>query len=98
MGAYGCWKYAASTPKRLASMIAGGGSEADAKSVAQTQIWAIHGIDDYVVPITQSEKMVKTVRPYGGDAVLTRLRGVDQGSWKVFQNSPRINLEWLFSR
>lgn len=100
MGAYGCWKYAASKPKRFAAMIAvaGGGDESDAERIAGTPIWAIHGIDDQVVPITESEKMVNATKAYGGEAILKRLPDVDHGSWKVFQESPRVYLDWLFSK
>jgi predicted peptidase len=100
MGAYGCWHYATTMPSRFAAVIAvaGGGDESRAALAAQTPIWAIHGEDDKVIPLAESQAMVDAINAQGGEATLTLLPKVGHDSWKVFQNAPQIYLDWMFSK
>ena len=73
MGGYGAWRTAAAYPAQFAAIapICGGGQSNDAEALADLPIWAFHGANDEVVPVTESERMVEAVRSAGGTPKLT---------------------------
>lgn len=75
MGGYGAWRVAATHPDRFAAIvpIAGGGDPESATALIKLPIWAFHGAMDDVVPVTESERMIDSVRAVGGSPRLTVL-------------------------
>jgi len=99
MGGYGTWHTAAVHPELFAAIvpICGGGDPEQAASLANMPIWAFHGANDDVVPLTQSERMVEAIREAGGKPRFTVLP--DAGHAIGESTYRRSELwEWLFKQ
>jgi predicted peptidase len=97
MGGYGAWRLAATYPERFAAAlpICGGGEpESMAKTLRRVPIWAFHGAKDAVVPLSETEDMVRAVRRAGGDVRLTVYPDVEHNSWAQTYDNPKI-YDWL---
>lgn len=83
MGGYGVWHLALKQPERFAALvpICGGGIPPLAHKLSNMPIWAFHGSEDKVVPLSASQKMVDAVNESGGHAKLTVYDGVGHNSW-----------------
>ena len=89
MGGYGSWALAAEYPERFAAVapICGGGNRIMAFRLKNVPVWAFHGAKDSVVPLKQSEEMVKAIKARGGDAKLTVYPDTGHDSWtKTYKN------------
>ncbi|MBX3439236.1 MAG: prolyl oligopeptidase family serine peptidase [Planctomycetaceae bacterium] len=98
MGGYGAWALATRAPDRFAAVvpIAGGGDPAFAKRLVNVPLWAVHGADDEVVSVTQSQAMISAIHEAGGDPCFTELPEVGHQTWPVvFRDSSEI-LIWMF--
>lgn len=104
MGAAGAWKVAAAAPKRFAAMvtIAGGANPRIANKLTALPIWAFHGVQDDVVPISSTARLINAIRESGGAPRFTALAEKghniaievlsDEGtiSWMLDQNTSTI--------
>lgn len=98
MGGYGCWKLAAELPRTFAAMAAvcGGGNPKWAPKLQHTPIWAFHGDQDRVVPVTQTLEMVQALQAVGAPVKLTVYEGVGHDSWTETYDNPELYV-WLTS-
>lgn len=97
MGGYGSWRLATVAPERFAAAapICGGGDpEAVDEAIGQTTIWAFHGQQDKVVPVTDSHTMVDAVNLAGGAARLTIYPKAGHDSWTKTYDNPMF-YDWL---
>jgi predicted peptidase len=96
MGGYGTWLFAELHPERFAAIapICGGGEPQFAHNLKDTPIWAFHGNKDDIVPIEESEIMVKAVEEAGGKVKFTVYEGVGHNSWVRAYEDPEL-YEWL---
>jgi predicted peptidase len=108
MGGYGTWAWAFRSPQRFAAAapICGGApiffrSPAGAQRLRQTghpilklPIWAFHGQDDPVVPVSESELPIRNLQEAGGDVRLTLYAGVGHNSWERAYADPQL-FDWL---
>lgn len=64
LGSYGTMKYVGEYPDRVAAAISicGGGDVNDACNLAQVPIKVIHGDKDFIVPLSESQKIVNAVK------------------------------------
>ena len=64
LGSYGTMKYIGEYPDRVAAAISicGGGDVNDACNLAQVPIKVIHGDKDFIVPLSESQKIVNAVK------------------------------------
>lgn len=64
LGSYGTMKYVGEYPNRVAAAISicGGGDLNDACNLAQVPIKVIHGDKDFIVPLSESQKIVNAVK------------------------------------
>src|SRR6185295_11116779 len=92
MGGYGTWSLATRHPERFAAVapICGGGERIRLLLLNETQksalrnlgIWAFHGAKDGVVPLEESERMVKAATAAGNiDSKLTVYPEANHDSW-----------------
>lgn len=92
MGGYGTWSLAMKHPERFAAVvpICGGGrlidvliSRGPKREKLQTLgVWAFHGAKDPTVPVSESERMVETLRKAGAnDVKLTIYPEAAHNSW-----------------
>ena len=57
-------------------------------------IWAFHGAKDKVVPLKESEEMVKMIKARGGNAKLTVYPEAGHDSWTETYNNPEL-YDWF---
>lgn len=92
MGGYGTWKLGLLHPERFAAIvpICGGGEWIDVRlagrekleSLRDLAVWAFHGARDEVVPLSESERMVKALKELGVKEVrLTVYPEAGHDSW-----------------
>ncbi len=107
MGGYGTWRLGLTHPEKFAALvpICGGGNLIDAilgpgdkgATWKNLPIWAFHGAKDAVVPLDESERMVKALKKYGVKEVkLTVYPEANHNSWTETYNNPGL-YEWLLS-
>lgn len=101
MGGQGAWYAAATQPRRFAAMleVCGGGDPTWATDYQGIPIWALHGQDDKVVPISRGREMILALTEAGHFPELryTEYPGVGHNSWgRTFQRDDVF--EWLFSQ
>ena len=109
MGGYGTWKLGLQHAERFAALapICGGGSMIDVllgtrdkkgEPLKGLPIWAFHGAKDDVVPVDESERMVKRLQKLGATKVtLTIYPEAGHDSWKEAYSDPKF-YEWLLQQ
>lgn len=100
MGGYGTFALCARQPERFAAAvpICGGGDLFDARQLTKLPMWVFHGEADNVVPVDESQRMVKVMNAAEGQhAKLTTYPGVGHNSWdKAY--SDEAMWDWLFEQ
>lgn len=99
MGGFSVVATAAAYPKEFAAIvpIAGGGGSDDAKNLRDIPLWAFHGGNDQVVPVTESERMVDAIKNAGGNAKLTILPNAEHGICDDVLGREEL-WQWLFAQ
>jgi predicted peptidase len=99
MGGFGTWSLAAHQPKRFAALvpICGGGEPIVTMLFPKIPVWVFHGAKDFVVPIERSEKMVETMKKFGGHVKFTVYPEAGHDSWTEAYNNPEL-YEWLLQQ
>lgn len=98
LGSYGTMKYVGEYPDRVAAAISicGGGDINDACNLAQVPIKVIHGDKDFIVPLSESQKIVNAIKKCNKEAPVEFqiIKGGNHGS---VENLYRHNelYEWL---
>lgn len=104
MGGYGVWDAIERWPAYFAAAvpIAGAGSPALASRLVDLPIWAFHGADDKVVPVSGSRDMIQAIRGAGGRPCYTEYPASDHGVWgqayDLSGNSNNPLYDWLFAQ
>ncbi len=108
MGGYGTWKLGLHHAQKFAAIapVCGGGSMIDViiggwdkgAPLKSLSIWAFHGAKDDVVPLDESERMVKQCKKFGvKDVTLTVYPEAKHDSWKLTYADPKF-YEWLLKQ
>ncbi|MEW5803921.1 MAG: prolyl oligopeptidase family serine peptidase [bacterium] len=73
MGGAGVWNLAIRHPDRFAAIapICGYGDPSQVLPLLKVPVWVFHGAKDIVIPVLESERMVKALKNYGGRVQLT---------------------------
>jgi predicted peptidase len=108
MGGYGAWDLATSCPERFAAFapVCGGGeyisvllTKYDGRhdALKSLPVWAFHGGKDNVVPVAESERMVKFLKDYEVREVkLTVYPEAQHNSWTQTYDNPEL-YSWFLS-
>lgn len=98
MGGYQAWHMAARHPDKFTAVvpICGGGDVETACNLKSMPIWAFHGEQDSVVPLSTTQDMVDAVNECGGDARLTVYPDLQHDSWTATYANPEV-YDWLLS-
>lgn len=98
MGGYGTWGLLARRPALFAAAIpiCGGGNPKKADRIANTPLWVFHGEQDDVIPVSESEAMVRAVRDAGGRVEWTVYPNVSHDSWSATYEA-QATYDWLLS-
>lgn len=99
MGGYGVWWLAMLYPARFAAVapICGGGIPGEAHRLKHLPVWAFHGADDDLVPLSESERMVNALRAVEGNVRFTVYPGVKHDSWTQTYENPQL-YEWFLAQ
>ena len=100
MGGYGTLHFAGKYPDELtaAVSICGGGNTADACRLARVPLWIQHGDKDYIVPMSESTKIVKAVKACNpnADIKFTEIESGDHSNVERLFHQDAL-YDWLFS-
>jgi predicted peptidase len=98
MGGFGTFHLAGLYPKYFAALapICGGGHGSFAENLKTIPTWAFHGDADEIVPVQESQRMIRAIKKAGGNAKLTTYKGVGHDSWTQTYDNPKF-YEWLLS-
>lgn len=98
MGGYGTWELAMEFPHRFAAIvpISGGGTMPGACTLRHLPVWAFHGAQDQVVPVSHTEEFVERLRGCDGHIRYTRYEDAGHDAWTRTYANPAL-YEWLLS-
>ena len=100
LGGYGTLEFAGKYPNRIAAAVAicGGGINSDACNLGKVPIWVQHGDKDFVVKISESEKIVAAIKKCNPNANLTftKIIGGTHSSVEQLFHENAI-YDWMFS-
>jgi predicted peptidase len=106
MGGYGTWNLGTTYPEKFAAIapICGGGEaisvlltgyDGRSAEIKSLPVWAFHGAKDPVVPISESERMVKLMKDAGCKEVeFTVYPEAEHNCWTETYNNPKL-YEWF---
>ena len=100
MGGHGSWMLAAFRPDLFAAVmpICGSGNVEEAPKFVQTQLWAVHGEADDVVPVTGSRDMIDAILKMGGHPHYSEYSGVGHNCWERAYSDEEGALAWMFAQ
>jgi len=96
MGGYGTWSLAAAYPRRFAALapICAGGDPTTVAALHAIPVWAFHGADDPIVPLSAGQQMVATLRASGGAVRFTVYPETAHDSWTRTYDNPEL-YDWF---
>ncbi len=98
LGSYGTMKYVGTYPERVAAAVSicGGGDINDACNLTQVPIKVIHGDKDFIVPLSESRKIVNAVKKCNDKAPIEFeiVKGANHGSVEDFYRHIEL-YDWL---
>jgi predicted peptidase len=97
MGGLGTWQTAAAFPHTFAAIapICGMSDIPEVPRLTGIPIWAFHGAQDENVPVTESRKMIDSLRKSGADARLTVYPDLAHDCWTMTYRDSRLYLWFL---
>lgn len=98
MGGYGTWYMAFAYLERFAAIapVCGAGIRSSAQRLSNIPIWVFHGDKDPIVPVEESDFLVRAIKEQGGAVKYTRYEGMGHGSWVPAYDNPEL-YEWFLS-
>ena len=98
-GGYGTWSFITKHPDVFAAAVPlCGGGDPSRIGVARTlPIWAFHGGQDPVVPVTESRTLIAALRRAGSPVKYTEYPNVGHDVWIRAYAEPEL-AEWLFTQ
>ena len=101
LGGYGTLHFAGKHADKITAAVAicGGGNVSDGCKLGTIPLWIQHGDKDYIVPVSESEKVVNAIRKCNEKAkrIVTIIKGGNHGSGEnIFQQDAMYN--WLFEQ
>jgi predicted peptidase len=103
MGGYATWELSTEHPEKFAAVapICGGGSRElgfpqRVCNLKNTPVWAFHGAKDSIVPLSESEVLVETLKACGGNVKLTVYPELNHDSWTVTYENPEL-YQWFLA-
>ncbi len=101
LGGYGTLHFAGKHADKITAAVAicGGGNVSDGCKLATIPLWVQHGDKDYIVPVSESKKIVEAVKKCdeNADVTLTIIKGGNHGSVERLFHEDAI-YDWLFKQ
>ncbi|MCF2444815.1 hypothetical protein L0657_12675 [Dyadobacter sp. CY345] len=97
-GGYGSWHFASVHPEMFAAAvpICGAGNTGFASKLVNVGIWAFHGENDALAPVSGSRDMIAGIKKAGGKPRYSEFPGAGHDIWKNVHSTPGL-LDWLFA-
>jgi predicted peptidase len=98
-GAYGVWQVAIQNPARFASLtaICGVAPGYYVKWLKDMPIWVFHGEDDNVIPISESDNVVRELKANGQNVRFTRYPNTGHDAWTKTFDNPEL-FKWMLEQ
>jgi len=101
MGGMGAWDILYREPKLFAAAVPMSGG-ADLKTVPVIKsipVWAFHGSDDDIVPVSATRDTIQALRDAGGNPLYTEVAGGKHTIWEpIYDDYSHTLYPWLFSQ
>ena len=99
MGGDGTWYFICTRPDMFAAAIpmSGAGDPKYANAIAKIPVWAFHGAQDKVAPVSGSREMIEAMKKAGGSPRYTEFPDRGHGIGENINTTPGL-LEWLFAQ
>lgn len=99
LGAFGAIILVAQEPERFASLVpvCGGVDYLDSLRLRDVPIWAFHGEKDPIIPVEESQRLVRLVNQIGGKARLTIYPDMGHNCWNRAYNDPTL-WDWILAQ
>jgi predicted peptidase len=99
MGGFGAWDLATTHPDRFAAVvsISGGGNPVPACRLRHVPVWLVHGQQDDVIPVQESELLARRLQTCGGRVRLTVYPDAGHDAWSRTYEDPAF-LDWLLAQ
>jgi len=98
MGGFGTWQVAMDFPDRIKGIVPLCGSCADSLNICKIRhipVWAIHGVNDGLVKVRNTDRLVNRLRQCNGSVKYSRLENRHHGIWNLYDNDDIYN--WFIS-
>ncbi|MGE4003485.1 MAG: hypothetical protein AB7I48_25135, partial [Planctomycetaceae bacterium] len=98
MGAFGAWGLAAADPARWSAVVtvSGGGRPETVPQLARVPVWAFHGTDDRIVPVSATRNMVQSLRNAGQSVLYSEVKQEGHDVWRRVYDS-EVVLNWMLA-
>lgn len=99
MGGYGTWQTAMAYPDKFAAIVPLCGGCDDSTQICQIRhipVWTFHGAADEIIPISETERLVKRLNRCGGKVKFTRLENEGHGIQYLYENASIY--DWLLKQ
>jgi predicted peptidase len=99
MGGYGAWDLSLRFPTLYAAVVPMSGAGDPERAVLELDdaVWAFHGANDSVIPVSGSRDMVNAMRSFGGDPKYTEFPNADHNIWDTAY-ATRDLIPWTFAQ
>jgi len=101
LGGYGTLHFAGKYPDKITAAVAicGGGNVKDACKLATIPLWIQHGNVDYIVPMSESKKIVEAIKKCNenADVTFTIIKGGNHSNVERLFHENAI-YEWIFKQ
>ena len=97
MGGFGTWQVAMDFPDRIAGIAPLCGSTRDSLEICrirQVPIWAFHGVNDGLVRVINTDRLVKRLKACNGNIRYSRLENRHHGIWNLYDNNEIFDWFW----
>jgi predicted peptidase len=101
MGGMGTWDILEREPGMFAAAVpmSGGGDPKSAAKIKDVAVWAFHGADDDLVPVSATRDMIAALKNAGANPRYTELAGQGHVIWDpIYDDASNTLYPWLFSQ
>lgn len=99
MGGYGTWQTAVAYPDKFAAIVPLCGGCDDSTQVCRIKnvpIWTFHGVADDIIPLSETERLVRRLEACKGDVTFTRL--ANEGHSIQYLYEDKKIYDWLLKQ
>ena len=99
LGGYGSWHFISTRPEMFAAAvpICGGGDPTLAQNIVDVPVWAFHGRNDRIIPVSGSREMFEAIKNAGGNPRYTEFPDEGHIISESFENTSGL-LDWIFAQ